>query len=215
MRDPITAQQFHDSDGIDDWRVVTLGASAVYRTASFTEGASFASRIAAIADELDHHPDVDLRARRVAIRTTTHSEKSLTELDVLLAQRIQSVAREFGLDPDPAAVQTVFLAIDAPHNVEAVRDFWQAALGYRQRREHELLDPLRRNPLVWFNDKPHRPGRNRLHVDISVPHDVAEARVQAVLDAGGRLLGDKHAPAWWSMIDADGNVADIATWQGR
>jgi len=215
MRDPITAQQFHDSDGIDDWRVVTLGASAVYRTASFTEGASFASRIAAIADELDHHPDVDLRARRVAIRTTTHSEKSLTELDVLLAQRIQSVAREFGLEPDPAAVQTVFLAIDAPHNVEAVRDFWQAALGYRQRREHELLDPLRRNPLVWFNDKPRRPGRNRLHVDISVPHDVAEARVQAVLDAGGRLLGDKHAPAWWSMIDADGNVADIATWQGR
>lgn len=215
MRDPITAEQFHDSDGIDDWRVVTLGASAVYRTASFTEGAEFASRIAAIADELDHHPDVDLRARRVAIRTTTHSEESLTELDVLLAQRIQSVARELGLEPDPAAVQTVFLAIDAPHNFEAVRDFWQAALGYRQRHQHELVDPLRRNPLVWFNDKEHRPGRNRLHVDISVPHDVAESRVQAVLDTGGRLLGDRYAPAWWSLIDVDGNVADIATWQGR
>jgi len=215
MRDPITPQQFHDADGIDDWRVVTGGASAVYRTASLTQGADFASRIATIADDLDHHPDIDLRARRVALRTTTHSEKSLTELDVLLAQRIQLIARELALEPDPAAVQTVFLAIDAPDSFEPVRDFWQAALGYRQRRGHELVDPLRRGPLVWFNDKQHRADHGRLHVDISVAHDVAESRVQSVLDAGGRLLGDKYAPAWWSLIDADGNVADIATWQGR
>ena len=162
MRDPITAQQFHDSDGVDDWRVVTLGASAVYRTASLTQGAEFASRIAAIADDMDHHPDIDLRARRVALRTTTHSATSLTELDVRLAQRIQSVARELALEPRPGEVQTVFLAIDAPDRFEQVRDFWQAALGYRQRREHELLDPLGRGPLVWFNDKPHRQGHGRL-----------------------------------------------------
>jgi len=106
MRDPITAQQFHDSEGIEDWRVVALGASAVYKVPTFTRGAEFAARIAEIADAMDHHPDVDLRARRVAIRTTTHSEKSLTELDVLLAQRIQVVAHELGLEPDPAAAQT-------------------------------------------------------------------------------------------------------------
>jgi len=52
-------------------------------------------------------------------------------------------------------------------------------------------------------------------VNVSVPHDIAEARVQAVLDAGGRLLGDRYAPARWSLIDADGNVVDIATWRGR
>lgn len=215
MRDPITAQQFHDSDGIGDWRVVTLGATAVYKVPTLTAGAEFATRIALIADELDHHPDVDLRARRVAIRTTTHSAKTLTEMDVLLAQRIQSVARELALVAAPEEVQTVFFAIDAPERFEAVRDFWQAALGYRQRREHELLDPLRRGPLFWFNDKEHRADHGRIHVDISVAHDVAEARVQSILDAGGRMLGDKNAPAWWSLIDADGNVADIATWQGR
>jgi 4a-hydroxytetrahydrobiopterin dehydratase len=215
MRDPITAKQFHDSDGIEDWRVVSGGASAVYRTPSFSAGAAFAVTIATIADEMDHHPDIDLRARSVTIRTSTHSEKSLTEMDVALAQRIQVAAREVGLEADPSAVQTVFFAIDAPENFAEVQPFWKAALGYKERRPNELQDPKRRGPLFWFNDKPYQAGRNRIHVDVSVPHDVAEARVQAVLNAGGRLLGDTYAPAWWSLIDADGNVVDITTWRGR
>lgn len=214
MRDPITAKQFHDSDGIDDWRVVSGGASTVYRTPSFSAGAAFAVTIAAIADDLDHHPDIDLRARSVTIRTSTHSEKALTEMDVVLAQRIQVVARGAGLEADPSAVQTVTLAIDT-EKFDTVQPFWRAALGYKERLPHELHDPKRRGPLFWFNDKPHRDGHNRIHVDVSVPHDLAEARVQAVLDAGGRMLGDTYAPAWWSFIDADGNVADIATWRGR
>jgi 4a-hydroxytetrahydrobiopterin dehydratase len=215
MRDPITAKQFHDAEGIDDWRVVSGGASAVYKVSSFSEGVGFAVLIASIADELDHHPDVDLRARSVTIRTRTHSANSLTEMDVALAQRIQSAARDFELEADPSAVQTVFIAIDAPENFDQLQPFWKAALGYKERAPHELQDPKRRAPLFWFNDKPYEAGRNRIHVDVSVPHDLAEARVQAVLDAGGRLLGDRYAPAWWSLIDADGNVVDIATWRGR
>ncbi|HWH97202.1 MAG TPA: 4a-hydroxytetrahydrobiopterin dehydratase [Pseudolysinimonas sp.] len=101
MRDPITAQQFHGSDGVDDWRVVSDRAAAVYRIPSFTAGAEFALAIATIADELDHHPDIDLRAHRVTIRTSTHSAKSLTEMDVALAQRIQLAARERQLVADP------------------------------------------------------------------------------------------------------------------
>jgi 4a-hydroxytetrahydrobiopterin dehydratase len=214
MRDPITAKQFHDSDGIEDWRVVSGGAQAVFRTTSFSQGVGFSVLIASVADELDHHPDVDLRARSVTVRTSTHSAKTLTEMDVALARRISVAARELDLVADPTAVQTVMIAIDAAEP-GAVQPFWQAALGYTQRRDHELADPKRRGPLVWFNDKPYVAPRNRIHLDVSVPHDLAEARVQAALDAGGRLLGDAYAPAWWSLIDAEGNVADIATWQGR
>lgn len=215
MRDPITAKRFHDADGIDDWRVVTGGASAVYRTPSFTAGAEFALAIASIADELDHHPDVDLRARSVTIRTSTHSEKSLTAMDVALAQRIQVAARALDLVADPSAVQTVMIAIDTV-TPDSVMPFWKAALGYTSRRVNELADAKRRGPLVWFNGiESFTPSRNRLHVDVSVPHDLAEARVTAALEAGGRMLGDKYAPAWWSLIDAEGNVVDIATWRGR
>jgi 4a-hydroxytetrahydrobiopterin dehydratase len=215
MRDPITAKQFHDSDGIEDWRVVSGGASAVYRVSSFSEGVGFAILIASIADELDHHPDVDLRACSVTIRTSTHSTKSLTEMDVALAQRIQAAARELDLVADPSAVQTVMIAIDTV-TPEAVMPFWKAALGYTSRRVNELADAKRRGPLVWFNGiEAFTPGRNRLHVDVSVPHDLAEERVAAALAAGGRMLGDRHAPAWRSLIDAEGNVVDIATWRGR
>ena len=146
MRDPITAKQFHEAEGVDDWRVVTGGASAVYRTPSFSAGASFAVIVATIADELDHHPDVDLRARSVTIRTRTHSANSLTELDVALAQRISVAAREAGFEADPSAVQTVFVAIDTGR-FDEVQPFWKAALGYKERLPHELQDPKRRGPL--------------------------------------------------------------------
>jgi hypothetical protein len=33
--------------------------------------------------------------------------------------------------------------------------------------------------------------------------------------AGGRLVTDEHAPAWWNLADAEGNEADVATWMGR
>ncbi|WP_291407911.1 VOC family protein [Actinophytocola sp.] len=54
--------------------------------------------------------------------------------------------------------------------------------------------------------------RNRIHIDVSVPHDQAEARVAAAVAAGGHLVTDEHAPAWWTPADAEGNVA---TWMGR
>ena len=49
-----------------------------------------------------------------------------------------------------------------------------------------MVDPLGQRPAVWFQrmDAP-RPQRNRIHVDVSVPHDEAEPRIQAALAAGG------------------------------
>jgi 4a-hydroxytetrahydrobiopterin dehydratase len=52
-------------------------------------------------------------------------------------------------------------------------------------------------------------------VDVSVPHDQARARIDAIVAAGGRVLGDRNSPAWVSLVDPEGNVVDIATWQGR
>jgi 4a-hydroxytetrahydrobiopterin dehydratase len=65
-------------------------------------------------------------------------------------------------------------------------------------------------------DLPKSPTRrNRFHIDIFVPPDQGEARVQAALAAGGRVLDDSHAPDWWSLEDPEGNVADIATLANR
>ena len=61
-----------------------------------------------------------------------------------------------------------------------------------------------------------RPQRNRIHLDVSVPHDEAGAADQGRA-GGGRdgLIYDAEAPAFWVLADAEGNEACITTWQGR
>jgi 4a-hydroxytetrahydrobiopterin dehydratase len=82
--------------------------------------------------------------------------------------------------------------------------------------EDPLVDPVGQGPAIWFQqmDAP-RPQRNRIHVDISVPHDEAPHRIHAALDGGGTLVSDARAPAFWVLADTEGNEACITTWQGR
>jgi 4a-hydroxytetrahydrobiopterin dehydratase len=139
----------------------------------------------------------------------------LSEKDVALARQISLAARELDIRAEPAAVQQVDLTIDALVGPD-VLPFWRAVLGYRQEGEEDVLDPRGRGPSIWFEamDKP-RPQRNRLHVDVWVPHDEAEARVAAAVEAGGHLVSDEYAPAWWTLADSEGNEVDVATWRGR
>jgi 4a-hydroxytetrahydrobiopterin dehydratase len=60
-----------------------------------------------------------------------------------------------------------------------------------------------------------RPHRNRIHVDVVVPHDVAPQRLADALAAGGTLRSDREAPAFWVLADPEGNEACICTWQNR
>lgn len=62
---------------------------------------------------------------------------------------------------------------------------------------------------------PPRTDRNRIHLDLTVPHDVAEQRVADALAAGGRLVSDDRARAFWVLADADGNEVCVCTWQDR
>ena len=54
-----------------------------------------------------------------------------------------------------------------------------------------------------------------MHVAVWLPHELAEARVAAALAAGGRMVRDAYAPAWWTLADAAGNEADVATIESR
>jgi len=216
MPEAISPAQFHEAEGLEDWRVVLpLGACAYFRTRSFAKGVALIDEIGRLADAANHHPDVDLRYGGVTVRMMTHELQGLSERDVALAREISAAARELGIEADPAAVQSVELTIDALVGPD-VMPFWEALLGYKQVGEEDLADPKSRGPSIWFQhmDAP-RPQRNRIHVDVWVPHDLAEARVAAALAAGGRLVNDAFAPAWWTLADAEGNEADVATWMGR
>ncbi|MCU1676299.1 MAG: putative pterin-4-alpha-carbinolamine dehydratase [Frankiales bacterium] len=57
---------------------------------TFPEAIDAVVRVAAIAESLDHHPDIDIRWRTVTFVLSTHSAGGITPLDVDLAQRIDA-----------------------------------------------------------------------------------------------------------------------------
>ena len=213
MAEQISDTEFSAADGVAEWRVLFWGAKTLYETGDFATGARLVAAIAEVVDELDHAPLIDFRPDTVTVTVITVGV-GLSDADLELARRISRIAADMGLAPNPAAVQHVQLAFDAADR-PAVMDFWRAALGYVPVSETDMVEPNLVGPSIWFQDKEHVAPRNRIHVDVSVPHDQAQARVDAILAAGGRMLGDKYAPAWWSLVDPEGNVVDVATWQGR
>lgn len=217
MTERITAREFHQAEGVEDWRALVYvnGACAYFRTGSFAVGVALIDVIGRLADAADHHPDVDLRYGGVTVSLSTHSVGGLSERDVALARQISAAARDLNVPADPSAVQQVNLTIDRLVAAD-VQPFWQAVLGYRDEGDEDLVDAYSRGPSIWFQemDAP-ASQRSRVHVDIAVPHDQAEARIAAAIAAGGHLVTDEHAPAWWVLADAEGNEACVSTWIGR
>ena len=211
MSERIERRRFHEID----WRVVKDAASTHFRTGSFAAGVALVDAIGTLADAANHHPDVDLRYHGVTVRLKTHSEGGLTERDVALAGQITDAARELGVPVDLSGLQMVQVAIDALV-IPDVLPFWRAVLGYEQEDDEDVADPDAQGPPFWFQqmDAP-RPQRNRIHIDLYVPHDQAEARVAAALAAGGHIVSDENAPGWWTLADAEGNEVDVAPWPDR
>jgi len=58
----------------------------------FADGIAFVSAVAAIADGMDHHPDIDVRYTKVTFTLSTHSAGGITALDLELARKIESAA---------------------------------------------------------------------------------------------------------------------------
>jgi len=215
MTTRFTPDEFDAAVGDLGWRALFEGGHACFRTGSFAAGVRFVEAIGRLADVAGHHPDVDLRYDAVTVRLSTHDSLSLTDRDVSLAREISKAANDLGIQADPTAVQVVNLALDA-HVSAQVMPFWRAVLGYEVRGDEDVVDPGGRNPGIWFQDMDvPRTGRNRIHVDVAVPHDQARARVDAALAAGGRVVYDERAPMWWTLADSEGNEVDVATMVGR
>lgn len=62
-----------------------------YKFESYAHGALFAAGVALLADRMDHHPDLLLAYRRVEIRLSTHDAGGITELDLTLAERMETL----------------------------------------------------------------------------------------------------------------------------
>jgi 4a-hydroxytetrahydrobiopterin dehydratase len=56
----------------------------------FADGIAFVNRIARIADDMDHHPDIDIRYTKVTVTLSTHDAGGVTKTDFRLAERIEA-----------------------------------------------------------------------------------------------------------------------------
>jgi 4a-hydroxytetrahydrobiopterin dehydratase len=58
----------------------------------FADAIAFVNRVARIADDMDHHPDIDIRYTKVTMTLSTHDAGGVTKTDFRLAERIESDA---------------------------------------------------------------------------------------------------------------------------
>lgn len=194
---------------LPDWRAFDDSLHARFDAPDFPTAVRLVDQVCAAAEELNHHPDIDIRWKKVSFRLSTHSAGGVTEHDLTLADRISLLSREVQATPAPHALHTLEIAIDCL-DANTIRDFWRAGMDLREVLTPDggraLTDPSGELPAVWFQQmtKP-RTDRNRIHIDVYVPRVEAEGRVAAVLAAGGRLVTDEHAPSWWVLADAEGN----------
>lgn len=74
--------------GLPGWERDGGGIVLTAELPSFPAAISVVDRVAEIAEDADHHPDIDIRWRTLTFRCSTHSEGGITELDVVLAAAI-------------------------------------------------------------------------------------------------------------------------------
>jgi 4a-hydroxytetrahydrobiopterin dehydratase len=76
----------------EGWADVDGALEREFRFDSYRDGVEFVTQVARVADEENHHPDLDLRYKRVVVRWTTHSEGGITDRDREMAARTNELA---------------------------------------------------------------------------------------------------------------------------
>jgi 4a-hydroxytetrahydrobiopterin dehydratase len=213
----LTGQQIADA-GLDGWAYLLGGLQTRIHTKNFATGLSVVDAIGAAAEEMNHHPNLNLRYTQVDVRLTSHDERGVTDRDIRLARAVSSIAAAAGVRLDSSGVSRLELALDTPAS-ESIVPFWAAVLA----TEHlsgpdfgdELRDPADGLPTVWFQESGSEEPRQRWHLDLWVDPAQVQPRIDAALAAGGTLVSDEEAPSFWVLADPQGNRACLRTSQDR
>lgn len=219
-REKLSATQVRAA-GLADWRQIQGCIKARFRTGDFRTGLALVDQIGAAAEAANHHPDLHLTYSDVIVTLESQDVRGITNRDLDLAAQISSRAADLGIEADVAGLTQLELGLDTPRG-SRLAPFY-AALLRGKLEAGEPVDPSGQVPTVWWQEPdddqtrplPEQPFEQRWHFDVWVAHDEAEQRLQAVLDAGGRVVSDRAAPAYWVVEDPDGNRSCICTPIGR
>ena len=77
--------------GIPGWKHVGKTIERRFEFPDFVTAMIFVNRVAELAEEANHHPDIDIRYNKVVLALTSHDSGGITSRDVKLAKRIDSL----------------------------------------------------------------------------------------------------------------------------
>jgi 4a-hydroxytetrahydrobiopterin dehydratase len=224
----LTSEQIAGANLIE-WRKLGQGLHARYVVRDFDTGVRFVAAVGKAGDGLGHHPRVTMSDGYVEFKLLSddavyrddegaeHVVEWVTQRDVDLARRITEIAAEQAAEADPASITTIEFALDTAH-AGTIAPVWAALLtgtaGARGRGTigDDVRDATGRVPILWFQDTDeHETPRQRFHIDVWVPPEVAEHRIAAAVTAGGIIVDDSQAPSYTVIADQDGNKACVCT----
>jgi 4a-hydroxytetrahydrobiopterin dehydratase len=78
--------------GLPDWKNEDDVISKTYIFENFIQSLEFVNQLAETAEEIQHHPDIDIRYNKVKVALTTHDAGGLTESDFNLANVSEELA---------------------------------------------------------------------------------------------------------------------------
>jgi 4a-hydroxytetrahydrobiopterin dehydratase len=91
-RDPLTPDELVEAlVDLPRWSGNVSGLRRSVELPTFRDAVAAIVSIADVAEELDHHPDIDLRWRSLHLTVVTHSAGAVTPMDLRLARRIDAV----------------------------------------------------------------------------------------------------------------------------
>ncbi|BCY12327.1 hypothetical protein L3i22_074150 [Actinoplanes sp. L3-i22] len=196
------------------WVYLLGGLQTRVRTGDFAAGLALVNAIGAVAEELDHHPDLDLRYGFVDVRTSSHDVGAVTGRDLRLALRISELATAAGVSCSAAGLARLELALDTPA-VDRIAGFWAAVFAGERQGRDDVRDSAGVLPLIWFQESGAEEPRQRWHPDVWVDPAEVRPRIDAAVAAGGTLVTDEYAPSFWVLADPEGNKVCLCTWQER
>jgi len=226
--DMLTGAEISEAN-LADWRKLGQGLHARYVVDDFGTGVRFVATVGEAGDALGHHPRVTLGDGYVDLKLVSddavyrdnegneHVVEWVTQRDLDLARRITAIAAELAVKPDPASITAIELALDTAR-AATIAPVWAALLtGSTEARGRgtigdDIRDATGRVPILWFQDTDeHETPRQRFHIDVWVPPEVADQRVAAAVAAGGIVVDDSQAPSYTVIADQDGNKACVCT----
>ncbi|MFG1625786.1 VOC family protein [Kribbella sp. NPDC049227] len=226
--DMLTVQAIQDA-GLADWRKLAQRLHARFLVSSFADGLKFLTAIGETCAAAGTQPDVRVGASFVDLALASPDAvyrdpdgveyvfPSVTQRDVELARRISAIAGSHGVQADPAGVVQLEIAIDTA-DPGRIGPFWAAVLTGSTDAMHgvDVGDPTDRIPNLWFQrTEPHETPRQRFHLDLWLPPELARTRIEAALAVGGTITYDAEAPAFTVLADPDGNKVCICTTESR